>query len=132
MHIQQNTRVTSFKTCSLRSLPSSLLLVKYNYCRKSPDFQALPYTCAVSASLPTLHLISFPVLPHLSSSCTVPQLPPPSSCPVLLPCSGLSGTSCRGRTALCFGRNKVLQCSTQPALALKTNIWVSLIQKRKR
>lgn len=65
LHIQENTHAISFKTSLLRSLSSSLLFVKYNYCRKFPDFQAHPYIRLALASLPTLCLTSPSFLPQL-------------------------------------------------------------------
>lgn len=65
LHIQENTRVISFRTSPLRSLSSSLLFVRYNYCRKFPDFQALLYIRPALASLPTLCLTSPSSLPQL-------------------------------------------------------------------
>lgn len=100
LHIQENTHVISFKTSPSRSLSSSLLFVKYSYCRKFPDFQALPYIRPVLASLPTLCVSLF--------SPSAPFTPPPPSLRPVPSWSSPSGTSCQGQDCTLFYTNKIL------------------------
>lgn len=113
LHIQENTHVTSFKTSPSRSLSSSLLFVKYSYCRKFPDLQALPYIRPALASLPTLCLTSPSSLPqlllHLPLQVYVQFSPDPAH---LAPLA-------RGTTVPGFTQTRFCGASTWPAAGLK-------------
>lgn len=113
LHIQENTHVISSKTSPLRSVSSPLLFVKYNYCRKFPDFQALPYIRPALASLPTLCLTSPSSLPQLLLlfllQVYVQFCPDPAH---LAPLA-------RGRTVPCFIQTRFSGASTWPDAGLK-------------
>lgn len=113
LHIQEHTHVISFKTSPLGSVSSSLLFVKYNYCRKFPDFQALPHIRPALASLPTLCLTSPSSPPQLLL--LFPLQVYVQFCPDPAHLAPLA----RGRTVPCFIQTRFSRASTRPAAGLK-------------